>query len=138
MGLTDLASRLRAQANVAYQVAQGYLVNYVLTSPNVQNFIGTLNQYVQLFQSQPDPTTNPQAYLTWLGEVIAMSQQVRETWQSVYPFLAQYQGNPVVQQLIQQGQYAQQVAQQVMQYACLLYTSPSPRDGLLSRMPSSA
>ena len=24
------------------------------------------------------------------------------------------------------------------QYHCLLYTSPSPRDGLLSRMPSSA
>ena len=26
----------------------------------------------------------------------------------------------------------------VLIYACLLYTSPSPRDGLLSRMPSSA
>ena len=26
----------------------------------------------------------------------------------------------------------------VLAYACLLYTSPSPRDGLLSRMPSSA
>ena len=25
-----------------------------------------------------------------------------------------------------------------VRYACLLYTSPSPRDGLLSRMPSSA
>ena len=25
-----------------------------------------------------------------------------------------------------------------VQYICLLYTSPSPRDGLLSRMPSSA
>ena len=25
-----------------------------------------------------------------------------------------------------------------IQYTCLLYTSPSPRDGLLSRMPSSA
>ena len=24
------------------------------------------------------------------------------------------------------------------EYTCLLYTSPSPRDGLLSRMPSSA
>ena len=24
------------------------------------------------------------------------------------------------------------------EYVCLLYTSPSPRDGLLSRMPSSA
>ena len=28
--------------------------------------------------------------------------------------------------------------QKVKQKACLLYTSPSPRDGLLSRMPSSA
>ena len=26
----------------------------------------------------------------------------------------------------------------LLQYSCLLYTSPSPRDGLLSRMPSSA
>ena len=26
----------------------------------------------------------------------------------------------------------------VLGYVCLLYTSPSPRDGLLSRMPSSA
>ena len=26
----------------------------------------------------------------------------------------------------------------VLRYCCLLYTSPSPRDGLLSRMPSSA
>ena len=25
-----------------------------------------------------------------------------------------------------------------LQHTCLLYTSPSPRDGLLSRMPSSA
>ena len=25
-----------------------------------------------------------------------------------------------------------------LDYSCLLYTSPSPRDGLLSRMPSSA
>ena len=26
----------------------------------------------------------------------------------------------------------------ILWWACLLYTSPSPRDGLLSRMPSSA
>ena len=30
------------------------------------------------------------------------------------------------------------VTQQAQFTACLLYTSPSPRDGLLSRMPSSA
>ena len=29
-------------------------------------------------------------------------------------------------------------AERVHFYICLLYTSPSPRDGLLSRMPSSA
>ena len=29
-------------------------------------------------------------------------------------------------------------ARSVMATVCLLYTSPSPRDGLLSRMPSSA
>ena len=28
--------------------------------------------------------------------------------------------------------------QAMLNYTCLLYTSPSPRDGLLSRMPSSA
>ena len=32
----------------------------------------------------------------------------------------------------------QQPRQSIRMYTCLLYTSPSPRDGLLSRMPSSA
>ena len=32
----------------------------------------------------------------------------------------------------------QQYQGEVLRYVCLLYTSPSPRDGLLSRMPSSA
>ena len=31
-----------------------------------------------------------------------------------------------------------EVATPEQSYDCLLYTSPSPRDGLLSRMPSSA
>ena len=30
------------------------------------------------------------------------------------------------------------IAGRIMSRSCLLYTSPSPRDGLLSRMPSSA
>ena len=33
---------------------------------------------------------------------------------------------------------AQEIASQLQAMDCLLYTSPSPRDGLLSRMPSSA
>ena len=137
MGLTDLADRLRAQASIANQMAQGYLVNYVLTSPRVQNFINTLNQYIQLLSNQPDPTTNPQAYLAWLGQVVAMSQQVRNAWQSVYPFLSQYQNIPQIQQLVQQGQYAQQLVQQVMQYAQQLQQSLFLSPSILNITPTS-
>ena len=34
--------------------------------------------------------------------------------------------------------YVSDLLSDVLASACLLYTSPSPRDGLLSRMPSSA
>ena len=34
--------------------------------------------------------------------------------------------------------YAAEVYQEIGASTCLLYTSPSPRDGLLSRMPSAA
>ena len=36
------------------------------------------------------------------------------------------------------GQVGKAIANDTLDKACLLYTSPSPRDGLLSRMPSSA
>ena len=35
-------------------------------------------------------------------------------------------------------EHLQALVSAVQPYVCLLYTSPSPRDGLLSRMPSSA
>ena len=34
--------------------------------------------------------------------------------------------------------YSDNLIRERLDYHCLLYTSPSPRDGLLSRMPSSA
>ena len=34
--------------------------------------------------------------------------------------------------------FAEEKKIKIFSYSCLLYTSPSPRDGLLSRMPSSA
>ena len=37
-----------------------------------------------------------------------------------------------------EGAQAGRVLSWTFVYTCLLYTSPSPRDGLLSRMPSSA
>ena len=52
--------------------------------------------------------------------------------------LAELLQRPPAEQ-IQQGyaHTAREIAQQP-DTCCLLYTSPSPRDGLLSRMPSSA
>ena len=43
------------------------------------------------------------------------------------------------EKLIEQKTYTQALPYfDRLDYVCLLYTSPSPRDGLLSRMPSSA
>ena len=48
----------------------------------------------------------------------------------------------VVDQLVVRGHEAEQIEATIWSMLqarrCLLYTSPSPRDGLLSRMPSSA
>ena len=41
-------------------------------------------------------------------------------------------------QMARNGSYFRILLQVALSCACLLYTSPSPRDGLLSRMPSSA
>ena len=40
--------------------------------------------------------------------------------------------------LIYQGNSLDYSNKPISDHSCLLYTSPSPRDGLLSRMPSSA
>ena len=45
--------------------------------------------------------------------------------------------NPLVTWLCNRTRMNHNIAVVVV-YTCLLYTSPSPRDGLLSRMPSSA
>ena len=44
----------------------------------------------------------------------------------------------VLAQPIGRAQWKLLVLEQIKAQPCLLYTSPSPRDGLLSRMPSSA
>ena len=46
--------------------------------------------------------------------------------------------NPNPKQIDNVKALATNILQPVRSHYCLLYTSPSPRDGLLSRMPSSA
>ena len=61
----------------------------------------------------------------WVSAAIAMLQTVECNIFYVFP---QRKTKEVIKGKIENIQY----------YGCLLYTSPSPRDGLLSRMPSSA
>ena len=49
-----------------------------------------------------------------------------------------YIGRFVVKELVERGYQVIAFARERSGVGCLLYTSPSPRDGLLSRMPSSA
>ena len=50
-----------------------------------------------------------------------------------------YDGVEVVRDIIEEGGFGLIIVDEATHYKnCLLYTSPSPRDGLLSRMPSSA
>ena len=60
---------------------------------------------------------------------------------SLTPMEQQGQAGPVQPTPEQRLATAQRMANKIMMsphLTCLLYTSPSPRDGLLSRMPSSA
>ena len=56
-----------------------------------------------------------------------MTEQVSAAPSDLYPW-----------QVDQWQQVSQMIQQQRLPHACLLYTSPSPRDEVLSRMPSSA
>ena len=43
-----------------------------------------------------------------------------------------------IEEIMSNGERTQEFMNQIFDMACLLYTSPSPRDRSLSRMPSSA
>ena len=58
--------------------------------------------------------------------------------QGIAKAFAQVEGNTVALCDIKQEWAENGLAKIKKGYDCLLYTSPSPRDGLLSRMPSSA
>ena len=71
-------------------------------------------------------------YIDWISEVIANRM--------IHPDVNEVSDSRARQSLIQQGIKGLAVMPYYREgnLVCLLYTSPSPRDGLLSRMPSSA
>ena len=81
----------------------------------------------KLYPETPVPLDNKDNY-TLLIAVLLSAQCTDERVNKVTPALFQLADNPFDMQHVPIDEI----------YHCLLYTSPSPRDGLLSRMPSSA
>jgi hypothetical protein len=113
MGLTDLANRLRAQASVANQVAQGYLTQFIMSAPPVQQFMASYNQLVNLLNNQPNPQTDPQGWLQWYREVMSTAQQAYNAYDQAKIYLVQGKDLPQIQQLIEAGGYVTQLNQQL-------------------------
>ena len=80
----------------------------------------------QLCEASERKFVNPYEYLEW-PETLE-----RERWYTS-PELVSLHGTPIWDGLDEPARKRLSFFE-----ACLLYTSPSPRDGLLSRMPSSA
>ena len=78
-----------------------------------------------------DDRYNTYVPYNWTQQVAnAFSSAIAYTWSAIQTFTSGIKTNDI---------FCETVGANVATlYSCLLYTSPSPRDGLLSRMPSSA
>ena len=84
----------------------------------------------QLAQMSQDPSSRFPQYLV-LSEI-----QRRTANEKAYAAAKPQPTTTVAEEVV--GEFMQPKGLQAGMPSCLLYTSPSPRDGLLSRMPSSA
>ena len=122
-------------------------VRFSLRPPLLMN-INKLNNLLELFYKQYQLSNKNEVFLRSLKQKKTFSWE--ETFQSVIKLSSK------ISSIIQQGDRCLLISENrpewmisdlsimlskgitVPSYTCLLYTSPSPRDGLLSRMPSSA
>ena len=82
-------------------------------------------------------------YWSWyahLNEHETAINQVNKTYDYITENLRNEVANKIIEELLATANSGDQMSALKLgqTYTCLLYTSPSPRDGLLSRMPSSA
>ena len=85
------------------------------------------------FKSDQDPQKH-HAMQVWQTPYVGEDFQLGEKTESyIYKI-----GNKEIVRAMSESHEVLNLIEQDDSYTCLLYTSPSPRDGLLSRMPSSA
>ena len=70
--------------------------------------------------------------------VVELREELANNWQKKQIFRTETEMRISVLNDAKHPTNASKYWQSVREQGCLLYTSPSPRDGLLSRMPSSA
>ena len=112
-----------------------YLVNLKRTwvrSVEVQKELGQIVDY-GVFVS--DGANSPNVWLTIEYENMAAMEQTKEKYDAVNAVLAERSGDDE-EELDKISKGYEEIRRMVDN--CLLYTSPSPRDGRISRMPSSA
>ena len=103
----------------SFVAVSGYLIN------DLYSQIGHLSEdYSQLVAAGPEA---PSSDVNWLEDPY---KDGRTNLEGVIEEFVSYYGERSIPSLLGNLEDAT--------YTCLLYTSPSPRDGLLSRMPSSA
>ena len=94
---------------------------------------------VQAQQSAADTSTNPSVAAEIAAALYAASATQEAAQRSADKRIREQRNTIESLRLeVTLAEGASEVADSQLQKICLLYTSPSPRDGLLSRMPSSA
>ena len=70
-----------------------------------------------------------------IDEFVDIVSEVGLVFKSIVPTYLNHSANGKFEEMVEKVKDMESKADKI---TCLLYTSPSPRDGLLSRMPSSA
>ena len=94
--------------------------------------------FCEMFDPEFQPWAGGGEHFAFFNQPIAAEANYHMFWKAVRPLLAEDSGALEQFDQVRQG-FAEAMQQQVTNmWACLLYTSPSPRDQRGSRMPSSA
>ena len=122
MPARKLARLIRARKLSATELAKAYIARIEAVNPKVNAIVTFLPEEALKAARRVDRST-AMAGLPIAYKDMIVTKGIRTTF-----------GSPIYAQNVPTEDHA--IVERLK--ACLLYTSPSPRDGLLSRMPSSA
>ena len=130
-----ICAELFAQDRPLEAFIDAYLSEWHQTSPDEGCPLPTMSSELGL-RGQQSPTTDV-VLNARLEQVQGTLEDENAADQSIV-IMSTLVGALLLSRSVENPELAQRILDVTRAYLCLLYTSPSPRDGLLSRMPSSA